>query len=343
MTLQRESSLRGLRLSDHTLRGRASSLHFSRHPTVAIMKVRRSQLLRIVFISSVLWLLFVNHKVMRRNADTTRQALSVGDAPWMTENITASKPRKSKNGAKKTKPKTNEPVVETDFDWTDIDLTKKGNCGWHKCFWRSVSNKTVGYLLAEERQYRQMKHAVDVALDLEKNFKSKHFHLDLAVVNVTEEFKDRLNDLVDQPARRARGLSNQGIYRSRQLIIERVIIAPDPALFFGSAKANRQLTEDQLPEFRSKIPDKHVFREQINTEHERLQKVFNHNPLLALDFQAVIDPAGHLYHIDLDGHLSMAKRENNTDLRVAECLAFLEEVNDHLTLPDKADKVKKAT
>lgn len=328
-------SRRGQRLSDRSLRGRSSQhLRLPRG-----LKVKRSQFLRVLFLISAFWLVYFNHEVMEHSAITskdTRKALTVGDAPWMTENITVGEAMGLNSKRAKRK------AVTLDFDWDDVDLTKKGNCGWHKCFWRSVSNQTLGYLIAEERQYRQMQIAVDVALDLEKNFNSKHFHLDLVVVNVTEEFKDQLNSLVDQPARRSRGLKMQGIYKSQQLIIEKVLIAPDPALFFGSAKANRQLTEDQLPKFRSKISDKEAFRNQVKAEHKRLVEVFKHNPLLALDFQAVIDPAGHLYHIDLDGHLSMAKRENNTELRIIECLTFLEEVNDHLTKPEKKKRKKKS-
>ena len=138
-------------------------------------------------------------------------------------------------------------------------------------------------------------------------------------------------------------MENQRIYRSPQVVIEKVIVAPNPSMFFGSAKANARLTLDQLADFRPKIPDKQVFREQIKTELQRLEKVFVHNPLLALDFQAVIDPAGHLYHIDLDGHMSMAKRENNTEFRRKECLEFLAEINDRLTLPEKTKKKQNAS
>ena len=153
----------------------------------------------------------------------------------------------------------------------------------------------------------------------------------MKVVNVTADFRDRLNGLVEQPARRVRGAESTEIYKSTILVIEKVIIAPDPGLFFATSKANLQLTVNQLKDFRKLIPDREAFRKQLEKEHEKLKKVLEDNPLLALDFQAVVDPAGNLFHIDLDGHLSMAKRDTEIDVRVTDCLRILGEVNKNLT------------
>ena len=176
-----------------------------------------------------------------------------------------------------------------------------------------------------------MKLAVDVALDLKERYNSKHFHLDLLFVNVTTELRDRLNSLVDQPARRARGQEMIDIYKSNNLVIEKVLVAPNPGFFFATAKANLRLTVDQLAEFRSVIPDKESFRVQLDAEQKKLKQVLSDNPTLALDFQAVIDPAGNLYHIDLDGHMSMAKRDNMTEYRAAVTLDLLDQVAKNLT------------
>ena len=337
---QMDGSGRGLRQHGRQLsrRGRLNnSSHNNRGfgPT-GTGKIRRSQFLRFAFMASIVWILYINLNTMNKHAATTKQQIDsknkYGDAPWKLENQTISENRATPDN-KYVPPsqirKYTSPASE--FHWDDVDLSQNGNCGWHKCFWRSVSNQTIGYLVAEEKQYAQMRDAVEVALTIQDKFGSKHFHLDLYVVNVTKDFKEKLNGLVHQPAREARGMESKGIYRSTQLIIEKVMIAPDPALFFAAAKANLQLTVNQLEDFRPLIPDKEAFRRQIDIEHERLTKVLADNPLLALDFQAVIDPAGNLFHIDLDGHFSMAKRDNNTDLRVTECLRLLAEVNKNLT------------
>lgn len=173
--------------------------------------------------------------------------------------------------------------------------------------------------------------AVSVAKDLEKRYNSKHFHLGLLFVNVTTELRDRLNSLVDQPARRIRGQEMTEIYKSNRLVIEKVRIAPDPGFFFATNKANLGLTVQQLESFRKGIPDKEAFRVQLEAERRKLKRVLSDNPTLALDFQAVIDTTGNFYHIDLDGHISHAKRDNMTEYHAAATLDLLDQVTKNLT------------
>lgn len=206
------------------------------------------------------------------------------------------------------------PGKHSEFNWTDVDLSVKLNCGWHKCFSKSVSNTSIGYLFASIRNYRQMKDSVDVALELEHRYGSKHFHVDLVKDTVTDEFRHRLNSLVEQPARRARGLAVSDVFDSPRLVVETVVIAPEPNLFFASRAANKKLLKTQMAEFREIIPDKEAFRDQMEIEYQRLKKVLRGRPTLVLDFQVLIDPQGNLYHIDLDGHLTMTKHANPEDL-----------------------------
>ena len=214
-----------------------------------------------------------------------------------------------------------------------MNLTSKGQCGWHKCFFPSTSNTSVGYLIAEEKQHRQILDSIQIALDLERQFGSKHFHLDLSVEkSVTEDLRRTLNALVEQPGRAVRGKPPLPIYKSTtSLTIEKVLVAPRKALFLANAKANLQLTVDQLADFRQQISDPTAFAKQLHQEYRRLENVFQFKPELSLDFQALVDTTGNLFHIDLDGHYSMAKRGQYNDKSVPECLLLVQQVLRNLT------------
>jgi hypothetical protein len=111
-----------------------------------------------------------------------------------------------------------------------------GNCGIAKCFFRSVSNNTEGYLAAAEAEYDGMRRASELAQQLQSQCKAKHLYLELAqrVEHVTPDFVNRLNRLIDQPATRVKNESVLEIYEASEsvLIVQKVLIAPQPSLFW---------------------------------------------------------------------------------------------------------------
>lgn len=195
---------------------------------------------------------------------------------------------------------------ESTYDWTDVNLTVKGTCGWNKCFFPSNKNATIGYLIVSDSQYKAMKKADDVARDLHERFGSKHFHLALDHDTVSQAFKDHINSLVVQPNRANAGLENIPILSDhRQVVIQKVLKAPEPAFFFGVMNNNFKKSRAQLNEFAPKIPDKNAFGVQLRKEYERLVKVLDYMPGFVRDLQALIDIHGNFYHIDLDGHIHL--------------------------------------
>lgn len=220
------------------------------------------------------------------------------------------------------------------FDWGDVDLTRSGTCGWHKCFFPSLSNTSVGYLVANYRRYSEMKQGADLAKTIESRFGSKHFHLDLVTVNVTRSFVKKLQSLVDQPARRVKGLPNGLVYKDMdtQVAVETVVRAPEPNLFFAAIRASATVMVKQLADFRPLIPDRDAFREQLQAEHERLTRVLKVHPSMACDFQAMIDTMGNLYHIDLDEFGIGDKKHHRVNLYRRKVLESLQDVTLNLTV-----------
>lgn len=195
---------------------------------------------------------------------------------------------------------------ESTYDWTDVNLLVKGACGWNKCFFPSIRNATIGYLIVSDSQYKAMKKADDVARDLHDRFGSKHFHLALDHDTVTKEFKDHINSLVVQPNRANAGLESIPILKDHhQVVIQKVLKAPEPAFFFAVMNNNFKKSRAQLNEFAPKIPDKKGFGIQLRKEYKRLVKVLDYMPGFVRDLQALIDIHGNFYHIDLDGHIHL--------------------------------------
>jgi len=83
-----------------------------------------------------------------------------------------------------------------------MDLTKKASCGIDKCFFRSLQNETIGYLVAGGSQFQYMEDAHELAISIQKEFDAKHFSLENArKIEVTETFQNLLNELVYQANR----------------------------------------------------------------------------------------------------------------------------------------------
>uniref|UniRef100_A0A6S8MZI5 Uncharacterized protein n=1 Tax=Amphora coffeiformis TaxID=265554 RepID=A0A6S8MZI5_9STRA len=209
------------------------------------------------------------------------------------------------------------PGSRSTFNWTDVDFSKKANCGWHKCFWPSISDNNTGYLVASRTKLYRMKKAVDTVLDLETKYGINHFHKALTKDTVADEFGDFLNSLVHQPARESKGQAAKPVFVEKhkkstlpdlRLAIETVRMAPDNVLFFGETNSNLLLVIEQLSAFREQIPDKDAYSWMLFQHYKKLKDIFAVKPEIALDFQALVDSEGKLYFIDLDGHVNLERK-----------------------------------
>ena len=200
------------------------------------------------------------------------------------------------------------------FDWSDVNLNQKANCGMAKCFLEANSNGStyndtlqVGYLVASRQHYRDMRRASELANWLTREFGAHHFYMeDAQMVRVTPELVDKLNELVHQPLRIIANKSTQAIFNENETVValQKVIKAPTPTLTFGSSATKVESLQKLLPEFRQHIPNKTALAEQLYKERSVIHQALVTVSTLWRDFQGMVDVHGNFYFIDLDGHFS---------------------------------------
>jgi hypothetical protein len=193
------------------------------------------------------------------------------------------------------------------YPWNDMDLTKNATCGLDKCFFRSISNNTLGYLVSGAHQYGYMEEAFELAQNIHQDFGAKHFYLELERVHASRALQERLNGLVHQPNRNLEGWEQEDVFLTDDdltcwcLALQKVRVAPEPSLFVALAGQNRQVTLKHIDSFRDLIPDKEAFHRQFSEEMERIGKVLDEYPRLRYDFQGMVDVDGNFYFVDMDG------------------------------------------
>lgn len=251
-----------------------------------------------------------------RQKRETQQSLAKSQARSAPQEVVQPQNDKNNQNVGATPPAQLSPILsprERFFAWADVNYDETATCGCNKCFFRSRTNPRLGYLVASERKSAAMKQGIRIAKDLEARFGAKHFHIDMTTTQVSEVLRRRLAAHVDQIANRAAGKPQQQVFPEQNgthLVVERVMVAPESALFFAEKGANWELTKSSMADFVKTIPDHEAFLTQWQEEHERLKMIFEYIPALVVDFQAFIDTAGRLYHIDLDGYVSYQKRFN---------------------------------
>lgn len=217
------------------------------------------------------------------------------------------------------------PTVTPDcfvLPWSDMNLKEKANCGLEKCFFRSVSNSSLGYLVGGSDQYDRMSLAATLALKLEEEFGAKHFYSTLPQrVNVTEPFLDLLNGLIYQPNRElVEGWEQQDVFGKdddlSNVVVQKVTVAPEPSLFMAVTSQNHKVMLAHVDEFRKVVPDKKAFEKQFKNELGVMENVLRGYPQLHYDFQGLADVHGNFYYIDLDGHTHLEEHRPKQMVRI---------------------------
>lgn len=202
------------------------------------------------------------------------------------------------------------------FDWNNVNLKDKANCGMVKCFFDATSPSSddnsqshlVGYLVASQRLYADMRRASELANRLTREYGAQHFYTEHAqLVRVTPALVRTLNDLVDQPLRHiANKTINKSLYVPEEdfVVVQKVRKAPAVTLAFGSSKTKVESLPTLLPDFKPHISDPSAMAKQLAKEREIVLKALVAVPTLWRDFQGMVDVHGNFFFIDLDGHFS---------------------------------------
>jgi len=216
-----------------------------------------------------------------------------------------------------------EATTRSSYPWNDMNLTKKASCGVDKCFFRSLRDETVGYLVAGGGQFEYLEEAYNLAKSIQQEFQAKHFYLEnVKKFQVSEKFQTILNGLVYQANRDLEGQKQEPVYLTDDVVdlrrfvaVQKVRVAPEPNLFVALAGQNRRVMLQHTDNFRAQIPDKEAFGRQFTEEIERIRKVLDTYPKLRYDFQGMVDLYGKFYFLDMDGMHHVRKPHGRQELR----------------------------
>ena len=227
--------------------------------------------------------------------------------------------------------------------WNDMKLVANSTCGVDKCFFRSISDEKIGYLVSGGGLYKIMKKAYKLTREIEDHFGIKHFYLEsIRKLRVSQPFQQYLNGLVYQPNRdmEVSAIKDNGCLVSNRrgrnspiltllrlsftkgwnqsnvflldddeenqiaLTVQKVRVAPNPHLFLALHAQNRQVTLKQIDSFKQMIPDTEAFKVQFTKEINLITKVCDKYPRVRYDFQGIVDLQGNFYFLDMDSMIN---------------------------------------
>ena len=191
----------------------------------------------------------------------------------------------------------------------DFDLSSDISCGNWKCFVPSLSDKDIGYLVMRDTSNSTiMNIGWTVAKEIEANYGAMHLYLDAPyTAELSSEIRMKLNTIVVFEAFDGFG---EDFFKLSSVIVQKMKKSPKDALFFGCFGQNFDTYLRYGNNFiwdlgESKIPGKiDTFLKNIKESYDIVKKVVTARPILLHDFQAIIDTEGHLFFIDLDGHVN---------------------------------------
>ena len=195
----------------------------------------------------------------------------------------------------------------------DMDFSQHAPCGKFKCFFQSVHQKDVGYLVGESIMWR-MKKGWDYGKHLQDQYNIKHFMLEppKSFKKGKSEFVEKLNNA----AYRVGGERIQDFTpfcsstdnpnpSCESLVIQKVRKVPNSTFFVGCGggqgkKRNATLDDWKTSSWADTVKDKAAFVNTLDLEIQSLSKLMEQEPLFLYDFQLFLDRTGVLYHLDFD-------------------------------------------
>ena len=190
--------------------------------------------------------------------------------------------------------------VMTYEPWSDMDWSEgHATCGSHKCFYRSRTQPTMGYLVARRNSWDAMHQVYSLEEELHQQFGIQRISLEEpTVLGISHDQLRILKKYVFQPGR----THESRVYWSEdtQVTVQKVNIVPSPYMFLGTKPKNYEATRAAVADFRPLIPDPKAFSRQFLLELDRMEKILISHQDLIKDFQVLIDTQGRFYWIDLD-------------------------------------------
>ena len=220
------------------------------------------------------------------------------------------------------------PIVYVDSTLLDdVDLSQRSSCGVSKCFWPSVSDPDIGYVLTAEEYYDGLVYAYDLTQEITEKC-GVHYLIPAntppVLVNVTEEYMTKLARSVFNPSRHNVGQKSPWVFYPKDTVVtvQKVIRAPTPNLLYGTGGTKWEAMVGAMPEFRGQLDISLAeLQERLTQEIERIECIFQFHPTYWLDFQGLIDTKGNFYHMDIDENYYTTPRLREQNKREQEsCL-----------------------
>ena len=191
----------------------------------------------------------------------------------------------------------------------DVDIGNKSSrldCGASKCFVPSKTVKHIGYLVERNvADFSKLTNAFKVAKWIKQEFSGKHLYLDdapfWAVLNKEEQKQfNRLAYFTTKMEYHEKFLDGPSV------AVQKMRTAPKEYLFIGCFGLNADRYRRKINGFARNVCRKGLCEKFMNNSeisYKIAGEVFQTKPTILFDFQALFDINGHLYYIDLDGHL----------------------------------------
>jgi len=187
--------------------------------------------------------------------------------------------------------------------WKKMDLTKELSCGRYKCLFRDKMNEDVGYLI-HSNHYTDIQFqteasiAYQVAEYMKSNFNIKHLYIDkpkkVKMIPMPESHNKTYTE-----RKRSREAPLPMYYSNQYAVVQKIQIAKDPWLIVMPPKGYDKV-KHLFRERNNKSTHKSSFKSTLREDTMKAIEALQHIPLLADDYQIILDGDGNLYHFDID-------------------------------------------
>ena len=189
-------------------------------------------------------------------------------------------------------------MKETHLFWSSLDLDEGITCGEFKCLFREIGSNT-GYLISSN--YRGLQFEEEsyyswlIAKYVGETFGAKHLFLEPPRrVNIPERFFLRFQN---ETIRKGREADGKPMYQSdTDAVLQKVRLAPRPMKIL--TQGDGWTTFKWM--YRKQAQDQASFVKVFQSDINGTMRVLENLPLLAVDWQIMLDNHGNLYQFDLD-------------------------------------------
>ena len=207
--------------------------------------------------------------------------------------------------------KQHDEVTDESFWLENLDVSKPVRCGANKCFFELKGDPHMGYLISPEKfrfEHRKGSDEVFKALDasfqfaeyLRREHNIEHFlRTPPTNITVSKVLASYLNSNIWSEARQEK-LEKSRFQKGKLAFAQKVTKAPESTIIFGCTASKRGLFSKRVAEFLTHVKDKDAFVQNFVGNITAMKKLLEAETCLLIDFHALIDAEGQIFHLDFD-------------------------------------------